>query len=249
MALPAAISQKTHTGVETTSTIEVEQGTVAVFADTGCPWAHLAVYRLHAARAKLRLEGIVRFDIRAFPLEIFNEQPTPKLILDPEIAVVGAVDPAAGWQLWQGPIHEYPVTMLPAMEAVEAAKEQGLEASEQLDRALRFAFFGQSRCVSMRHVIVEIAEGCPDVDAGKLLSALDDGRARDAVMQQARCSESDRVDGSPHVFLPDGTNVHNPGIEMHWEGEHGKGFPVVDNDEPNIYEDLLRRVAAGSGGG
>ena len=68
-------------------------------------------------------------------------------------------------------------------------------------------------------------------------------------MGQARSAESGRVNGSPHLFLPDGTDVHNPGIEMHWEGDHGKGFPVVDRDEPAIYEDLLRRAAGGSRGG
>jgi predicted DsbA family dithiol-disulfide isomerase len=182
-------------------------------------------------------------------LEIFNEQPTPKLVLDAEVAVVGTLAPSAGWQMWQRPDYEYPVTMLPPMEAVEAAKEQGLRASEELDHALRRAFFGQSRSVSMRHVIKEVASECRHVDVAKLMAALDDGQGRDALMDQARCSDSDRVDGSPHLFLPDGTDVHNPGIEMHWEGEHGKGFPVVDRDEPTIYEDLLRRAAGGSTGG
>ena len=221
----------------------MEDGSIVVFADLGCPWAHLAIHRLHETRAKLGLDDAVRFDVRAFPLELFNTKPTPKLTLDAEIPVAGALDPAAGWQLWQGPEHAYPVTMLPPMEAVEAAKEQGLRASEELDRALRDAFFGHSRTISMRHVIAEIAESCQHVHVGKLMDALDDGRARQRVMQQAGVSEDDRVKGSPHVFLPDGTDVHNPGISMHWEGEHGKGFPVVDRDEPTIYEDLLRRAA------
>lgn len=239
------MSQKTHTEGEPTSTIEIDPGTIAVFGDIGCPWAHLAVYRLHEARRSLGLQDKVRFDIRAFPLEIFNEQPTPKLILDAEIPVAGALAPEASWQVWQGAEHEYPVTMLPPLEAVEAAKEQGLQASEQLDRALRVAFFGQSRTVSLRHVIREVAEGCSEVDAVKLLEALDEGRARDALMKHLDSARGDEVNGSPHVFLPDGTNVHNPGVDFHWEGEHGKGFPVVDSDEPEIYRDLLQRAAGG----
>lgn len=219
-----------------------------VFADLGCPWAHLAIYRLHAAREKLGLRDAITFEVRAFPLELFNTQPTPKLTLDAEIPVAGALAPGAGWQLWQGPEHEYPVTMLPPMEAVQAAKEQGLAASEEFDLALRRAFFGESRTISMRHVIAEVAGACAQVEVGKLLAALDDGRARHQLMQQAQVSESDRVKGSPHVFLPDGTDVHNPGISMHWEGKHGKGFPVVDRDEPEIYEDLLQRAAGPEGG-
>ena len=42
---------------------------------------------------------------------------------------------------------------------------------------------------------------------------------------------------------PDGTEVHNPGVKMSWEGEHGFGFPVVSKDDPSIFEDLLKRAA------
>ncbi|MGH2807575.1 MAG: DsbA family oxidoreductase [Actinomycetota bacterium] len=222
--------------------IEVDPGTVVVYSDVGCPWAHLAVFRLHRARAELGLEDRVVFDMRAFPLEIFNERPTPKKILDAEISVAGALDPDAGWQMWQRPDSEFPATTLPALEAVQAAKEQSLRASEQLDRALRVAFFGESRPISMRHEILAVARRCPDVDGYKLADALDDGRARAAVMEQKAIAEGDGVKGSPHVFLPDGSDVHNPGVELGWEGAHGKGFPVVKSDDRRIYESLLRNA-------
>lgn len=225
--------------------IQVDPGTVAVYADIGCPWAHLAIYRLHRARNDAGLGDKVLFDVRPFPLEIFNEQPTPKLILDAEISAVGAVDPAAGWQMWQRPPYEYPVTMLPAMEAVEAAKEQGLAASEELDRALRLAFFARSEVVSLLDVIASVAARCERVDEDKLIEALHEGRARPALMAHVDAARSEEVKGSPHVFLAEGTDAHNPGIEMHWEGAHGKGFPVVDAFEPRIYEELLQRAAAG----
>lgn len=224
--------------------IQVDPATIVVYADVGCPWAHLAVHRLHRARAEAGLADRVRFDIRPFPLEIFNRQPTPKLILDAEVPVAGALDAEAGWRMWQRPPFEYPVTMLPAMEAVETAKEQGLEVSEELDRALRVAFFGESRVISLRHVIEEVASECALLEENKLMDALDEGRARPAMMEHVRRAGSDEVDGSPHLFLPDGTSEHNPGIEMHWEGDHGKGFPVVDRDRPDIYRELLQRAAA-----
>src|SRR5688572_25690561 len=110
--------------------VAVEPGTLVVWSDIGCPWAHLCIYRLHKTRSALWLDDAIRFDLRAFPLEIFNEQPTPKRVLDAEISVAGGLEPDAGWQMWQGDEHEYPVTMLPALEAVQAAKEQGLLASE-----------------------------------------------------------------------------------------------------------------------
>jgi hypothetical protein len=55
------------------------------------------VYRLHRFRRSLDLDGRVGFDMRAFPLELLNSQPTPKHTLDAEIPVVGALEPDAGW--------------------------------------------------------------------------------------------------------------------------------------------------------
>lgn len=224
--------------------IDVAPGTIVLYADIGCPWAHLAVYRLLAVRADMGLDAEVGLDHRAFALELVNAQATQKRILDAEIPPVGALDPRAGWEMWQGQDWEWPVTTLPALEAVEAAKEQGLPASEQLDRALRVALFGESRCISLRSVILDVAGSCDRVDTDRLAAALDDGRARRAVMEQHRLAEaSDEVNGSPHLFLPDGTDSHNPGIEMRWEGRPGQGFPVVVNDDPSVYGDLLVRAA------
>ncbi len=224
--------------------IDVAPGAIVVYADLGCPWAHLAVHRLLATRHTMGLDTEVVLDHRAFVLELVNARATPRRILDAEIPVVGGLDPGAGWQVWQGDEWAWPVTTLLPLEAVQAAKEQGLRASEQLDRALRVAFFGESRCISLRHVILDVARTCPDVDVDALAAPLDDGRARRAVLEQHHQAEADvDVKGSPHVFLPDGSQFHNPGIEMHWEGEHGRGFPVVTQDDPSIYGDLLVRAA------
>lgn len=220
--------------------LEVAPNTIVVYADIACPWAHLAVYRLHEARAKLDLGDRVSFDIRSFPLELFNDRPTPKKTLDAESRVLAALDPAAGWQVWERPDYEYPVTSLPALEAVQAAKEQSLRASEQLDRRLRVGFFGESRVISMRHEILDMASECEAVDVGALADAIDSGRARPAVMEQKKIAEGDEVNGSPHLFLPDGADAHNPGIEMEWNKE--LGAPVVHSDNPEIYLDLVERA-------
>ena len=222
---------------------DIPKGRIVVFADIGCPWAHVAIHRLHETRSRMGLDDRVTFDVHAFPLELFNGQPTPKKVLDAEIPVTGALAPDAGWQMWQRPEHEYPVTMLPALEAVHAAKEQGLKVAEQLDRVLRRGFFGASRNVSMRHEILDLAKKVPGLDVDALAEALDDGRARAAIGADREVAEGDEVNGSPHVFLPNGESVHNPGIEMHWEGEHGEGFPVVDRDDPSIYERMLAAAA------
>src|SRR5436309_10608431 len=163
--------------------LDVAPGTLVVYGDIACTWSHLCVHGLRRARARLELDDEVDLDLRSFPLELFNGRPTPKRTLDAEVPVVGALDPSAGWQMWQRPDFEYPVTTLPALEAVQAAKEQGLRASEELGRSLRYAFFAESRTVSLLPVILEVAKDCDGVDASALGEALDDGRARAAVME------------------------------------------------------------------
>ena len=131
-----------------------------------------------------------------------------------------------GWKNWQADPSEWPVTTAPANEAVHAAKEQSPEAAEELDLALRLAFFRDSRCISLRHEIVETARGCTHVDADALGEALDDGRARGPMTRDYRANR-DAVQDSPHLFFADGYDVHNPGIDLRWVGEQGAGFPVV----------------------
>jgi predicted DsbA family dithiol-disulfide isomerase len=181
--------------------------------------------------------------MRSFPLEIVNSRPTPKRIIEAELPVAGALDPSAGWQVWQADPSAWPVTTLLALEAVQAAHVQGPEAGAQLARALRSALFAESRCVSMRHVIVELATTCDAIDTAEFEAALDDGTGRPALLQHIQEIRDGHVEVSPHVFLPGGSDVKNPGIDMHWEGEHGVGFPVVDRDDPSIYEELLREAS------
>jgi predicted DsbA family dithiol-disulfide isomerase len=223
--------------------LDVAAGTLVVYGDIACPWSHLCVHGLRQARRRSGLDDQVALDLRGFPLELFNGRSTPKRILDAEIPVVGALDPSAGWQVWQRPDYEYPVTTLPALEAVQAAKEQGLRASEELGRALRYAFFAESRTVSLVPVIIDVAKGCEGIDADALAAALDDGRARGLVIEQRDTAERIGVKGSPHVYLPDGSDVANPGIDKHCEGEEGEGFPVVDGYDVSVYDDLIRRAA------
>src|SRR3954468_8027602 len=224
--------------------LDVAAGTLVVYGDIACPWSHLCVHGLRRARRRLGLDDQVALDLRGFPLELFNGRPTPKRILDAEVPVVGALDPSAGGQVWQRPDYEYPVTTLPALEAVQAAKEQSLRASEELGRALRYAFFAESRTVSLVSVILDVAKGCNGMDAEALASALGDGGARAAVMEQKDTAERIGVKGSPHVYLPDGPDSPNPGMEKQWEGDEGEGFPVIVSYDQSVYDDLIKRAAS-----
>lgn len=222
---------------------DVTPGTIVIHSDIACPWATVAVHRLHRARHRLGLDDTVAFDHRAFALEVANEQRIPWKVLQPEIPVCGALVPDLGMVMWQGDAGTWPVTTLLALEAVQAAKGQSLAASEQLDLALRRAFFVDSRCISLRHVIRDVAEGCSQLDVGKLMDDLDHGRCRADVLEQTRSSDDLGVAGSPHLFLADGSDWFNPGIELHWVGEEGEGYPVVDADDPEVHERILRAAA------
>ena len=219
-------------------------GIIIIFSDIWCSFAHIAVHRLHVTRSRLGLEGRVWFDHRAFPLELLNDSPSPRPGTDSEVARMASHEPDAGWQLWQAKDWLYPSTTLPALEAVQAAKEQGWHASEQLDRGLRRAFWAESRCISNRKVILDVAAQTGVIDVDALETALDDGRARRALAEQAAISRTDRVICSPHLFLPDGTDYPNPGISSRWVGTYGIGWPVVEKDDPSIYEEILKRAAA-----
>ena len=216
-------------------------GTIQVWSDLSCPWSHAVVWRLHEARRRLGLDGRVAFDHHAFPLELFNNEPTPRQLRDLEWPVAATLAPRAGWQPWLAADHAWPVTMLPPMEAVQAAKLQSLQASEELDRGLRRAFWGESRCISLRHVILEVANETASVDVAALAAALDDGRARRALFDDWSVARGDEVRGSAHLFAPDGANAQNPGIEVGWEGD----VPRIVADDPAAIDDLLRRAGAG----
>ena len=221
---------------------------VVVYSDLHCSFAHLATYRLHEVRRRLGLEGRIWFDHRSFPLELFNERVNSLRGVNSEASVIGALCPEAGWQLWQAADWEYPVTTLPGMEAVAAAKRQSWAASEELDRGLRRAFWQESRCISMRHVIRGVAADCPSVDLDRLTADLDAGICRPVPFAHFAQARGGRVVCSPHVFLHDGTNMANPGVRVRWaNGRFGVGFPVVEAYDASACTTLLTHAAALAG--
>jgi len=219
--------------------------TIELWSDIACPWASLAVFRLRAARERLGLLDDVQVDLRAWPLELVNSRSTPKRTLDAETAVIGAHEPALGWSPWRGPSSRYPVSTLLPLEAVQACKADvmgGVPASEQLDLALRQAFYAESRCISLYDVVIDVAKRCDRVDVDALAVALEQGSARSQVFGQWGASDERGVEGSPHLFLPDGTGSANPGITYHWSGASHGGYPVIDSDDPGVYDQLLKQA-------
>jgi predicted DsbA family dithiol-disulfide isomerase len=215
--------------------------TITLWSDLSCPWATLAMHTLHAAAARRNIKPLI--DHRAFPLELFNRMPTPKYIVDAEIVTIAGHLPELGWRRWSAPDSTYPVTILPAMEAVQAAKGEavgGLAASDELDSALRKAFFVDGRCISLHSVILEVAEECPSVNTSALAAALAAGAGRAELYQQYETAQGPQVQGSPHLFGPNGFAAHNPGVTYHWTSPPpAGGFPRLDAYDPTWAEDLL----------
>ncbi|WP_280293978.1 DsbA family oxidoreductase [Nocardia abscessus] len=218
--------------------VDVAPGTIVVYTDVACGWSTIALDRFYRRRRELEAEEQLRVDLRLFALEDVNRFPIPKRFLDAEIPVIGALTPDFGWKPWQSDASTWPNSTLPANEAVHAAKQQSWQAAEELDMAIRRAFFCDSRPIDLLHELVAIAGDCPNVDEERLNSALETGTARAAMMRDYR-SHRGRVQGSPHFFLADGSDIHNPGIGLHWVGEPGAGFPVIDSDDPEAISRLI----------
>jgi len=89
---------------ETTTAVQpppVAPGTIQLWTDLLCPFAHVAVHRLRETRERLGLGGQVRLDHHVFPLELFNG-PHPRRGTDTEAVGLGQVAPEAGFRVWTG---------------------------------------------------------------------------------------------------------------------------------------------------
>lgn len=214
--------------------------TVTIWSDVACPWATVAVHRFVTTRSQLGLDGRVVLDHRAFPLELFNERPTPRRTLDSESRVLSDLVPDLGLGPWTGKDSEYPVTTLVCLEAVAAAKQQSLTLAESLDLALRRALFVESRCISVLSVLREVAGGVAGLDVDAVVAAISDGRHRAQVFaDRDEAERRDDVNGSPQLLVGE-DGWFNPGIEMHWDS--AAYAPVIDADDPAVYETILRKA-------
>jgi predicted DsbA family dithiol-disulfide isomerase len=205
-----------------------------VASDIHCPWAYVCVLRLRRTREALGLDVTLRH--LYWPLELVNGRGAPRRILDAETPVLAQVEPD-DFAAWKGP--EWPTTFLPAFELVKAAEEQGLGVADDLDLALRRAFFIEHRNLSLRTVLFDVARAVPGLDPEALREAYDSGRTRRVVLQEYDAVCQRGIEGSPEVYLPDGERVHNPGFEKRWI----HGIPHILSEDRGVYERLLRAAA------
>ncbi len=207
-----------------------------IASDIHCPWANVCVVRLRRTRDALGLDVVLRH--LYWPLELVNKRGTPRGILDAEVPVLAQYEPDE-FAAWKGA--EWPSTFLPAFELVKAAEEQGLGPAEELDLALRRAFFLEHRNLSLRTVVLEVARAVRGLDQDALREAYDSGRTRRVVLQEYEEVCRRGIEGSPEVYLPNGERVHNPGFTKRWH----RGIPRVLSEDPSVYERLLRAATEG----
>ena len=97
----------------------------------------------------------------------------------------------------------------------------------------------------MHHELVALAQAVDGIDIDALDEALRSGSHRHAIFDDLETIRSGVVRMSQHLFFADGSDVTNPGLDVHWQGDWAKGFPVIDRDEPDIDAALFRTHTLG----
>jgi predicted DsbA family dithiol-disulfide isomerase len=178
---------------------------IDLYSDVHCPYAYLTAYRLRKVRAEYAEK--ITIVHRSLALEYVNRRPTPNNILNAETPILMLEELDIPYHPWHRPLSEWPVTMWPAFEAIKCAELQGLEAADELDWAIRKAFFAESRCISMRHVLFELAKEAR-LDMTRFSEAFDSGVTKRQVLQEAQMGwETLKVEGSPTFVLPGGEKI------------------------------------------
>jgi hypothetical protein len=133
---------------------------------------------------------------------------------------------------------------MPAFELVAAARRvHGDKGAEEVDYALRRAFLRAGVDVSVEaglRVALDAAVGRgAQIDADAVMAAWRTEPVRADVLADYERSKQLPIQGSPQVFLPDGSTEHNPGLTDHqWRG----GIPRVLSDDREAPRRLLLRA-------
>ena len=118
----------------------------------------------------------------------------------------------------------------------------GLRASNELDDALRRAFYERGRCISVHAEILSAAGTCPSVYLPALEAALEQGSGHAAVFAQWHTARGLPVQGSPQFFVGDRYAEHNPGVDYHWTAPPGEGFARIERYDSKWADEVLDLV-------
>lgn len=182
---------------------------VEVFAEVSCPFAHVSLQRVAAARTAAGADDVA-VRVRAWPLELVNGQPLDAGFVAEEIDDLRA---QVADDLFVGfDVAAFPESTIRALGLATAAYEAGDEVGLAVNLAVRAALFENGRPVDDAEVLADIAAAhgvrLPDADEARALVEADwaAGRAREVV-------------GSPHFFLGDGS-FFCPALHIERQGDH-----------------------------
>lgn len=211
---------------------------VAIYTDVRCPWAHVAVHRLLTAVERAGLEGEVAVDHRAVPLEKLDGCDTDALVR--AARVLAEAVPEAGWDRRPEDPADVPASSLRALAHVQAAKATSPAAAVALDRVLRRQLWIEGRDIDDQTVIDDALAEVPELDPHQMVDELDSGRPAAEVNVDTARVTTGLVAGSPTVVLPDGSSWTNPGLTV----SDGADGPVIEHDDPSVYDEILDRLVA-----
>jgi predicted DsbA family dithiol-disulfide isomerase len=220
---------------------------IDLYSDVHCPYAYLTAYRLRQLRPEYT--GKIVINHRSLALEYINRRPTPNNIINAETPILMLEEPDIPYHPWHRPLSEWPVTMWPAFEAIKCAQLQSSELADELAWAIRKAFFAESRCISMRHVLFDLAEEV-GLDMAHFAEAFDSGITKRQVLQDAQMGwETLKVEGSPTFVLPSGEQLSYlalPQVKMDSKQNYRAitviPAPCSGRDCLNLYRQLFDKV-------
>jgi predicted DsbA family dithiol-disulfide isomerase len=153
-------------------------------------------------------QGRVKLRERAFPLEVFGNEPPNREQLEVEKWLAALQEPLAEFHPYEA--DDYPTTTLPTFDAAWCAFQQGYQLGHDYDLRIRKAFFAQGRNIAKREVLIEIATEA-GLDLRYFTQLMDSGSARGFVLEEGQLGHNRyRVHDTPTLMLADGTKLRHP---------------------------------------
>ena len=185
---------------------------IDVWADIVCPFAHVGLRRMTAARDARSHPARLR--IRAWPLELVNGELSPANEVAEKVAALrDGVSP----DLFAGFDEEtWPATSLPALALTAIAYDRSLDTGEQLALAVRDRLFEDGLDISDHDVLGTIAN-----DHG-----IEPPSSSEVVLRDYELGRLRGVRGSPHFFVgtedsfcPTLDIEHEDGLTVRYDAE------------------------------
>lgn len=166
--------------------------TIQVFADVGCPFAHIGLARFVEQRRAAGRDD-VRLHVRAWPLEIVNGSPLDPHFIEEEIDEIREQLDTDLFERFSA--DAFPASSIPALALTAAAYRHDLAVGEAVALEVRTLCFRGGRDIGAATVLDELT-------ARHGLEVTDEDTAQ--VHDDLAAGRELGVIGSPHFFTPAG---------------------------------------------